>query len=115
MTPTLDRARAYADQLTAAGVPTFVDPAAAQANLPCALVVPPTLTFDRLDGDATASWRVVALAHGPAGLAAWAALDELLAALVAAGLDAQRADPGSYSITAGSDPLPCYIITTAQE
>ena len=116
-TPTLDRARAYADTLTAAGVPTFVDPAQAAANVPCALVVPPALTFDRLDDQAPASveWRLVVLAQRPAGLDAWAQLDDVLHQLVAAGLDAQRAEPGSYTLTGGTDPYPCYIVTTATE
>lgn len=111
---TIEQAQGYADLLTAAGVPTFVDPKKAQANLPCCLIVPPVLTFDRLGGSASIAWRLVALARGPAGLDTWATLDDLVRRL-ADQVAVTQAEPGSYALNQGQDALPCYVVTAATE
>lgn len=110
---TVDQAEAYAAELTAAGVPTFVDPRKAAANLPCVLILPPSLTWDRLGGTPSIAWRLAVIARGPAGLDTWRALDDLLA-LLADQVALTSAEPGSYTLT-GADPLPCYAVTAATE
>lgn len=113
-TPTIDQARAYADELTAAGVPTFVDPRKARANLPAVLILPPTLRFQRLGGAASVEWRLVALTNGPNGLDAWAALDDLVARL-ADQVVVEAAEPAAYTLAADEAALPAYLITAATE
>lgn len=110
---TIEQAEGYADELTTAGVPTFVDPKKAAANLPCVLIVPPTLTWDRLGGSASVAWRLVVLARGPHGLACWAVLDDLVRRLAQV-VAVESAEPGVYTLT-GADPLPCYAVTAATE
>lgn len=109
---TVDQAEGYAADLTAKGVRTFVDPRKAAANLPCVLILPPTLTWDRLGGPASISWRLAVIARGPAGLSCWRDLDDLLA-LLADQVALTSAEPGTYTLT--GDPLPCYAVTTATE
>lgn len=113
-TPTLDAAQAHAEALTAAGVPTFVDPRKARANLPACLILPPTLRWDRANGPASIEWRLVALVDGPPGLDAWTALDDLVDRL-AAEIVVTSAEPGAYTLSADERPLSAYIITAATE
>lgn len=113
-TPRVDAARAYATQLKAQGLRTYVDPAAAAANLPCVLILPPAVTFDRLGaaGAPSVDWRLAVLAEGPAGLECWEELDELLE-LLAELVDVTTATPAAYTLAGGKDPLPAYLCTAA--
>lgn len=110
---TIAQAKGYADELTAGGVPTYVDPRKAAANLPCVLIVPPRLSWDRLGGPPSIEWRLVVLANGPHGLDCWATLDDLLRRL-GDRVAIATAEPGAYSLT-GESPLPCYAVTAATE
>jgi hypothetical protein len=99
-------AKALADQLKAAGVRATHDPAVAAANRPCVLVPPPAIDYRAR----TNTWRLVALAgksHGD--LAALDQLDDLVQ-LVVDLVDVETADPGSYVLTGGTDPVPAYIL-----
>lgn len=111
----VDAARAYADELRAAGLPAFTDPAEAAANLPAVLFLPPELEFNRL-GDplgASVTWRLAVLTRGPAGLEAWEQLDSLLDEL-AAQVSIESARPSGYTLTGERDPLPAYICTATE-
>lgn len=107
--PRLERARTIAAAFTDAGVTATADHDEVELHLPCLLVPPPTMTFDVGDG-ATLDWRLVALAERPSGVRAWGELDDLVER-VSDLIPAESATPGSYQLHAGSDPLPCYIIT----
>lgn len=107
--PRLEAAKAHAQELRELGVPAYVDPAEAAANLPAVLLVPPAVTFDRLAGAPSVRWRLVVLANGPAGLAAWEELDSTLELLAAHVSLEDTATPASYTLEAGSDPVPAYI------
>lgn len=109
-TPILDAAAELAAALVAAGQPAFTDIKAVAGNLPCVLVPPPRVEWTGY-GAVTARWRLVAIAGAPLGNQdSWAQLDAMLAA-VAAVLPAEAADPISYTLPTGGDPLPAYAIT----
>lgn len=98
-------AQQLAGDLAAAGVPAVVDPAAAETRRPCVLVAPPAVDYvAQLN-----TWRLIALAGANAGtLLALEQLDELVQAVVEAGLPIEAADPGSY-VLAG-DAVPAYVL-----
>lgn len=110
--PRVARAEQLAAQLRGAGIDATHDPAAAASLRPCVLVPPPRLTFDVSD-EATAAWRLVAIAGTPVQLDAWVQLDELVEA-VAELLCVETADPTSWAATPGDDPLPAYVITLTE-
>ena len=111
----LDRAKAMVEALTAAGVNATADIGAAVASLPCVIIQPPRLVYDLAQG-ATATWRLALVASVPLGnAAAWAELDDMLDKTNAAlGYDIERADPASYRLPTGGDPLPAYIATITE-
>lgn len=113
MSARLARAEALAAELRVSGVRAYLDPAQAGANLPAVLVPPPILAFD-LPVGATATWRLVALAADPTGSrGSWAELDELVET-VAAALPVERAEPTTYVLPTGGDPLPAYSVTLTE-
>lgn len=75
------------------------------------VVSPPALTFDTWTST-TATWELHLVA-GPANdyLAAWATLDGLIEALVAAGINVAKAEPGGYAPSAQAPILPSYTLT----
>lgn len=82
------------------------DPAVADANRPCVLVGPPRIDYTEL----TNSWVLYALASQPYGsLAALAELDALVQA-VAAQLPVERAEPVTYALRPGANPVPAYAL-----
>lgn len=108
MADSLDRAAELVEQLRAADVRAYIDPAKAAANLPCVLLTPPRRQYE---GGPLFTWTLVALAASDVGgLAAWQELDALLDQLDQA-LHLGAADPGSYNLSGGTAPLPCYLVT----
>lgn len=101
-------AKQLADQLDQVdGIRATHDPAKAAANRPCVLVPPPAMDYRA----GTNTWRLVLLAgkaHGD--LAALVQLDELLQLVVEQLPTVETADPGSYVLTGGTDPVPAYIL-----
>lgn len=93
--------------LDAAGVRATADPRSAQP--PCVLVTPPARDYT-LGCGYSADWRLMALVPGPGSADAWAALDALVDDVVDA-LDVERAEPTAYTLAAGGDPLPAYVLT----
>ena len=114
----MDRARAIALELNAHApeapdpLRVLVDPQDVATNTPCVLLAPPTLVGRRLSGIgyARVEWRLIALASGPASLAAMDELDKLLDHLADAGVGIERADPGTYQI-GGDQTVACYVVT----
>ena len=104
----VDAAAQLAEQLVAAGVTATHDPAKAATHRPCVLVPPPAVDYSAR----TNTWRLVALAgksHGD--LAALRQLDQLVQDVVAAMPGyVETAEPGSYVLTGGADPVPAYIL-----
>lgn len=111
--PRVSAADADAAALTAAGVPTFTDPAAAAANLPCVLFLPPTVRWTQLAGGAQVDWRLAVLADAGPGLEAWEQLDALLE-LLAAEVPITAAEPGSYTLAGDKTPIPAYLCTVTE-
>ena len=74
------------------------------------VVSPGTLTFDGWE-DPVMAWEVHVIA-GPATdyLAAWAKIDAIISALVAARINLKSGDPGSFQPLQG-EPLPAYTLT----
>jgi len=104
-TPMTAYAEQLADQLTAAGVPTVVDPKRISVRqLPVVLVAPPAIDYRTKE----ATWRLLVLGPGPGTLAGWTAIDELLDALNQQ-LPLETADPGTYTTPSGE--LACYVAT----
>lgn len=113
MPDTLARGRELAALLSAAGVPAVVDVRDATANLPCILVPPPRLEFDGY-AFATATWGLVALAATSAGAGeAWQQLVTLVDG-AAAVLPVETANPTSYQLPTGGDPLPAYVLSLTE-
>lgn len=110
--PRVDAAEAAAVELRAADIPAYTDPAAAAANLPAVLFLPPSVRFPHLAGGAEVDWRLAILTRPPHGLDAWRQLDQLLEQL-ADHLHIVTAEPGSYALTGGENkpPLPAYLVT----
>lgn len=108
--PRVDRAKLLAELLEGEGIRATHDVTKATGRLPCILVPPPTLTYDRPHPHASVEWRLVALADGTSQAKAWEQLDNLLVALEDA-LELERAEPASYVLPTGGDPVPCYVIT----
>lgn len=106
------RAGELAAQLAGAGVKAHTDPGKAAGNLPCLLIGPPVLTPGTAGGGGyTATWSIFALASVSAGAtAAWDDLD-VLVDRVEEVLGVERAEPTSYTLPTGGDPLPAYRIT----
>src|SRR4051794_9928187 len=110
MNGSLARGKQLVDQLRAVNISAVVDVGNALANLPCVLVVPPRLAFDIGDG-ATATWRLMAIAKdGTGSTTAWQQLDDLVDA-VSELLPIELAEPTSYVLGQGIDPLPAYALT----
>lgn len=93
--------------LEAAGVPATTDPGAAVP--PVVLVTPPHRRYELAVGF-TATWRLVALAGGPGGLAAWSDLDRLADA-AAAVLPVETVEPTAYGIHPDAPALPAFLLT----
>lgn len=111
--PRVADAAADAAALTAAGVPTFTDPAAAAANLPCVLILPPVVRWPHLAGSPAIDWRLAVLADGPPGLEAWDQLDGLLE-LLAARVALVSAEPAAYTLAGDKSPVPAYLCTVTE-
>lgn len=112
MAPILAVAEALAAELVGFGISAVVDVTTAVANLPCVLIPPPTLDFvSQPDGSPTARWQLVAIAADSSGTrTSWEQLDALVTS-VAELLPVERAEPISYTLPTGGDPLPAYAIT----
>lgn len=106
-TPTIDRAQRLVDQLVALDVRATTDAAAVMTNLPCVLVGPPSLVLRQR---MTATWRLLVIASTPNPLDAWGQLDALVTELFEA-LPVETAEPTSWALAAGTDPLPAYVLT----
>lgn len=111
--PRVAVATADADALTAAGVPTYVDPAAAAANLPCVLILPPVVRFNHLAGGHETDWRLAVLSDSGPGLDAWTQLDDLLDRLAPL-VNLVTAEPGAYQLTGNKDPVPAYLCAVTE-
>lgn len=110
---TYARAFQLAQQLADQDIRVTADPAAAIP--PCVLITPPTRTYDLPLPSYSVTWSLVCLAPGPGGVNAWAALDELVDAVVdALELDGTTATPGSYQLPTAPEPHPAYIITMTE-
>lgn len=110
MNGSLARGQQLAAQLRGDGISAVTDVGKALANLPCILVVPPRLEFDVGDG-ATATWKLMAIAaDGTGSSTAWQQLDDLVAAATEL-LPIELAEPTSYQLGQGIDPLPAYALT----
>lgn len=108
-TPRHDQAAAWAGELTALGIPTYTDPRVAAQDTPCVLIAPPALgrAGSTYDGHSV-TWRFLVLARGPASLAGWKELDDLLDRLTEH-VPYETAEPGQYALTTGADPVACYV------
>lgn len=104
---TLTRATELAQAIGGQGVRAVTEPRSAVP--PCVLVTPPARIYDLACGF-TARWKIYALAPAPATADTWAALDQLLAAIESV-LPIERAEPTSYTIQAGTEPVPAYVCT----
>jgi hypothetical protein len=111
--PRVSAARTDAEALTAAGIPAYVDPAKAAANLPCVLFLPPVLRFSHLGGGHQTDWRLAILADAAPGLDAWEQLDDLLERL-APEVNLVTAEPGSYQLSGNKDPVPAYLCAVTE-
>jgi hypothetical protein len=104
------RGEEIAAQLRAAGVKASTDVGAVTASLPAVLIPPPALA-PSMDGFVV-TWRLVALASITQGSsAAWDQLDDLVDQVDAAGINIDRADPFSYQLPTGAEPVPAYALT----
>lgn len=104
------RGEEIAAQLRAAGVKASTDVGTVTAQLPAVLIPPPALE-PAMDGFVV-TWRLVALASVTQGSStAWDQLDDLVDKVDASGLLIQRADPFSYQLPTGGDPVPAYALT----
>jgi hypothetical protein len=108
MTLPVDEARAFCDQLTAAGVRATHDPR--KIVPPCLLLAPPTVTIDHLHGGGQAEWVGYLLASVGAGHAdAWTQLDTLTAKVLPL-LPVETIQPSDYSPD-GTTEYPAYTLT----
>lgn len=99
-------AEQLAQRLVAAGIPATHDPARAATNRPCVLVPPPSIDYTAKAN----TWRLAALASHPGGtLDALRQLDELVVAVTEL-LDVETAEPGSYVLHGGAEPVPAYVL-----
>lgn len=108
----LDRALELAELLTTAGLFATVDVGELAANLPGVLVPPPRVDLAAGGyGGGLVTWRLVLIAGAQAGAVdAWRQLDAALDQLADA-LPCELADPTSYQLPTGGDPLPAYTVT----
>ena len=108
MSGRVERAEALVADLVDAGIPATIDPAAVAGLAPCVLVTPPRL---QLQGARFTTWRLTAIAATTTpGLEAWRQLDQLLDQLDAE-LPLTAAEPASFTLSAGADPAPAYLVT----
>ncbi len=107
-----EQAKAYADQLVAAGVNASTDIRKIASKLPGVLIVPvPSLAFTILDASSVeATFKAWAITGGVGDLTAAEKLEELVLK-TAEVLDVETAEPGAYQVPGNSDPLPAVELT----
>lgn len=103
------RGQALVEALSAAGVAATTEPGAAIGLLPCVLVPPPVREVRHYGGHVV-TWRLVVLADLPDATRSWEQLDDLVDR-VADLLPIERAEPTSYVLPSGTDPVPAYAVT----
>jgi hypothetical protein len=105
----VDEARQFCEDISAAGVRATIDPR--KIVPPCLLLVPPTVTLDRLEGvSGQAEWQGFLLASvGSGNTDAWTQLDQL-AAKVLPLLPVEIIQPSDYSPD-GTTEYPAYTLT----
>lgn len=105
-TPGYDRGLAIVEMLTAVGITATVDPRS--CTPPCALVTPPTKTYD-IGCGFTADWSVIVMAPGPGNADAWKALDALESAVCDV-LPVTRSTFTQWALSVDSPSVPAYRI-----
>lgn len=94
MSTPVDQAKAYAAELTKAGVRATHDPR--KVAPPCILIAPPRVVLDMNCGG-TAQWTALALATVVGNSDAWQQLDRLVAKALPI-LPVESIDPQDYSV-----------------
>lgn len=108
---TLTRAAELVALLTAAGAPTYTDPAEAGNNRPCVLIGPPRQLFDLPWPARSTTWTFTVLSSQPlGGLDSWTEVDPLVD-VVAGELACDDAVPARYALTDAAAPIPSYQLT----